>query len=390
MRATIVRATTLLCGALAAAACAGGAGPAPADGPDPGPKTAVASAPGSTARAAPATPDTGGADPALPHVHLIATGGTISNTDDGERLTGEEIVASVPGLDAVAVLTVEQFSNIASGRMTPELWLDLARHVKAAFREWPDLAGVVITHGTDTMEETAYFLDLVLGVDRPVTVVGAMRNSARLSSDGEANFYNAVRWVAHPGARGRGVTVVMNDLVLPAREATKTNTSRVNAFDAGRRGPLAVMDPDTVALVEPPGGRPAPLLDPDSVESLPRVDIIYSYAGADGALVDAAVEAGAAGLVFAAVGRGGATPGQWEAMTRALEAGVHVVASSRTMGGRVPVGGAGRAMADDWEPGEGIRFGADSLTPQKARILLMVGLHVTSDPAGLLELFRRY
>ncbi|NIP79694.1 MAG: L-asparaginase 2 [Gemmatimonadetes bacterium] len=366
----------LTLGALAlVGACAAG-GPAPRTG-----TPAVPDAADAPARTL--------ADTTRPRVHLIATGGTISNTEDDGRLTGEEIVARVPGLDGVAAITVEQYTNIASGSMTPDLWLGLARRVVAALRSDPRPAGVVVTHGTDTMEETAYFLELALGEDRPVALTGAMRNNSMLSSDGPANLYNAVRLLVHPEARGRGVMVVMNDVALPAREATKLNTSRVEAFHAGKRGPVAVLDPDTVVLLEPARPRDPPLLDPETTDALPRVDIVYSYAGADGSLVDAAVEAGAAGVVVAAVGRGGMTPGQAEAVDRALERGVYVAVSSRTMTGRVPVGSDERRL-EDWRPGTGVRFGAGDLTPQKARILLMLGLAATDDPAAVLALFRRY
>ena len=322
-----------------------------------------------------------------PRIHVIATGGTISNTEGEGRWTGEEIVAAVPGIDEVARFTVEQFSNIASGSFTPAMWLDLARRVETVFAEDPDLAGVIITHGTDTMEETAYFLDLTIGDDRPVIITGAMRNNSRLSSDGAANFYNAARLATHPDARGRGTMVVMNDVALPAREATKMNTSRVEAFDAPGRGPLAILDPDTIVFMEAVAPRPPAVVDVSALDELPRVDVIFSYVGADGALVDAAVAAGARGIVMAGVGRGGTTPGQREAMDRAVEAGVFVVASNRTMSGRVPVGSAERRL-DDWKPGRGIRFGAAALTPQKARVLLMLALAATDDPEEILELFR--
>ncbi|HUG41788.1 MAG TPA: asparaginase [Longimicrobiales bacterium] len=345
----------------------------------------VEAAPGTAARDTATTPAAHG----LPAVHVIATGGTISNTDDEDRLTGEEILSAVPGLETVATVTLDQFSNIASGSMTPALWLDLARRVEAVFAERPEVRGVVVTHGTDTMEETAYFLDLVLADDRPVLLTGAMRNSSRLSHDGPANLYNAVRVATDRRARGRGAMILLNDVAIPAREATKLNTIRVEAFDAPGRGPVAVADPDTVWFAEPAGERPPRLLDPAGRESLPRVDIVYTYAGADGALVDAAVAAGARGIVMASVGRGGLTPGQSEAVARALEAGVMVVVSSRTLSGRVPVGDVERRLAD-WRPGSGIRLGAGDLTPQKARILLMLALARDPDPRAVVEVFRRY
>lgn len=343
---------------------------------------------GARAQAADAIGGAAGGTPP-PRVHLIATGGTISVTDDRGRLTAEQIAASIDGLDEVAALSVEQFTNIPSGSMTPSLWLGLARRVTNAFESIPDLAGVVITHGTDTLEETAYFLHLVIGDDRPVIVTGAMRNNSQVSADGPANLYNAARIAGMPEARGRGAMVLLNDVALPAREATKLNTSRVNAFHAPNRGPIAVLDPDTVVFLEPVRPRGAPLIDVAAVDSLPRVDILFTYPGADGALVEAAVAAGARGLVIASVGRGGLTPGQDEALDRAVERGVHVVVSSRTLSGRVPVGPAAWRL-EEWRPGRGMRFGADSLTPQKARILLMLGLVSADGPEELIRLFRAH
>lgn len=333
-----------------------------------------------------------GSAAARPAVHLIATGGTISNTDDDGRLTGDEILASAPELAERADVTVEQFSNIASGRMTPALWLELARRVTAVLAARPELSGVVVTHGTDTLEETAWFLDLVIADDRPVVLTGAMRNASRLSPDGPGNLADAVRLAADPRARGRGAMVVLNDVALPARAATKRSTSRLEAFEAPGRGPVAVLDPDSVVFLEAPGRRRPPLLDLAGGEGpgdLPRVDIVYSHAGADGALVDAARAAGARGIIMASVGRGGLTPGQAEAVDRAVAAGVVVVVSSRTLSGRVPVGSDERRLAD-WRPGRGIRLGAGDLTPQKARVLLLLALARDPDPRAVLEVFRAY
>lgn len=334
--------------------------------------------------------DTDARTPSQPdraRVHLIATGGTISAPDGAARLGAEEIAALVPGIDDRVQLSFEQFTNIPSGHMTPDLWLGLARTVRRAFDGRSDLAGVVITHGTDTMEETAYFLDLVLGEERPVILTGAMRNPSRLSSDGPANLRDAVRLAAHPESRGRGVLLVMNEAALPAREATKLHTGRVDAFEAPGRGPLALLDADTVVFLEPRPARAAPLLDPGSRDSLPRVDIVFSYPGSDGALVDAAVAAGARGIVIATMGRGGLTPGQQEALERALRTGVWVVRSSRTLSGRVPVGSDGERM-NGWSPGRGVAFGADDLTPQKARVLLMLALATWQRPEPVLDAFR--
>jgi L-asparaginase len=318
-----------------------------------------------------------------PRVHVLATGGTISNTD-GERLTGEELVEGLAGIEEVATVTVEQFANVASGAISLEQWLEMARRVDTLFRSEPELAGVVVTHGTDTMEETAYFLDLTLGHCRPVVVTGAMRRASDPGADGPANLYNSIRLAAWDGARELGGVVLMNDEIYPGREVAKVHTSRTNAFLAPGAGVLGVADPDSIVLHRERRDRDCgePAFDLAGVEDLPRVEIVYTALGADGALVRAAAEAGARGIVMATVGRGGTTPSQREALAEARERGVVVVLSSRTGAGRVPVERGG----DDTE---GL-LGAGDLTPQKARILLMLALGRTDDPAEIREIFRRH
>lgn len=322
----------------------------------------------------------------LPRVHVLATGGTISNTE-GDRLTGDELVRSLPGVDTVARLTVEQISNVASGAISLEQWLQMARRIDELFSETADPpAGVILTHGTDTMEETAYFLDLTLAQCRPVIVTGAMRRASMLGADGPANLMNSVRLAVHSGAREVGAVVLMNDEILPGREAAKVHTSRVHAFVAQGAGPLGVTDPDSVVLERPlpPRSCGTPAFDLTEVEALPRVEIIHVHLGADGTLIRAAVEAGARGIVMASVGRGGSTPSQSEALREARAAGVAVVRSSRTGAGRVPVGSGGG------EGGPGALLGSGDLTPQKARILLMLALTRTEDPDELREIFRTH
>ncbi len=322
-------------------------------------------------------------DEELPVVHVLATGGTISNTE-GDRLTGEDLVRSLPGVEDVARITVEQFSNVASGAISLSQWLAMERRIDELFQERPDLAGVVVTHGTDTMEETAYFLDLTLGHCRPVVVTGAMRRATALGADGPANLLNSIRLAVSEEAREIGVVVLMNDEVFPGREAVKVSTSRMHAFRAPGAGRFGVTDPDAVFLERtvPTRSCEAPSFDLSGVEELPRVELIYTALGADGALVRAAVEAGAEGIVMAAVGRGGTTPGQREALAEARENGVVVVLSSRTGEGRVPVArGEGET---------GALLGAGDLNPQKARILLMLALTRTDDPDELRTIFRTH
>lgn len=321
-----------------------------------------------------------------PRVHVIATGGTISNMGNDPRRTGAELVAGIAGLDQVADVTTEQFSNVASGAVTQEMLRDLARKIRTLQKESNPPAGIIVTHGTDTMEETAFFLDLTVGGCAPVILTGAMRQANWAGADGPANLYNSVRLAASPEARGRGALLLMNDEVFLAREVTKSNTTRLNAFSAPEAGPAGVTDPDGIFFRSPaPATCPSPLIDIDRLESFPRVDIVYSHIGADSALVDALVDAGAKGLVVAGVGRGGTTPSQGRALRRAVDKGVIVVISNRTGGGRVgrPTDPAGLR---DLAAGRGATMGAGDLNPQKARMLLSLALASGLKPADIATL----
>src|SRR5690348_11218360 len=239
-------------------------------------------------------------------VLVIGTGGTIGSsgaywTGTPTRVPIEQLV-KVPGIDSVAVVESEQLWNVASGSIGPARWLELSRHIADRFRARPELAGVIVTHGTDTMEETAYFLDLTVPGDRPVIVTGAMRPSDMAGADGPANLTSSARVAVDPRAQGRGTMVVMDDRVFAARDVTKTNSTRVETFQAPERGPIAIVEPEGVMYHRTSPGRATPAFDISGVRELPRVDIVYSYAGADSVEIDAAVAAGAKGLVVAGVG----------------------------------------------------------------------------------------
>jgi L-asparaginase len=315
-----------------------------------------------------------------PPVVVIGTGGTIGSaggywTGNPTRVPIEQLVR-VPGIDSVASITSEQLWNVASSAIGPARWLELSRHVAELLRTRPELAGVVITHGTDTMEETAYFLDLTLPGDRPVIVTGAMRPSDMAGADGPANLTNAARAAVDPRARGRGTMVLMDDRLLAARDVTKTNSTRLDTFQAPERAPIAIVDADGLFYRGPSPGRSTPLFDITALRELPRVDVVYGYAGADSVVIDALVAAGAKGLVMAGVGRGGLTPAQNGALRRARAAGVAVVVGTRTGAGRVPV-----------ERDDGM-IGAGDLNPQKARVLLMLALARTTDPREIARIFQ--
>jgi len=323
------------------------------------------------------------AQPAKPRVHLVATGGTIASTNyysgDAGKISVDALLKAVPSVDSLAAISVHQFSNVASSQITPVQWLALSRAIADTLRARPDLAGVVVTHGTDTMEETAYFLDLTVADPRPVVVTGAMRPSDGVGIDGPANLRNAVRIAIDSGARGRGAMVLLNDEIFAAREVTKLNTVRPDAFGSPVRGALGVADPERLVWHRLPSR--AATFDLARVTDLPRVDIAYVYGGADGAAIDAFVAAGAKGLVVAGAGRGAMTRGVREAVQRATDKGVVVVVGSRSGNGSVAIGTGVR------RDGRPATIGAGDLTVQKARVLLMLALTTAQDAQAIARIF---
>lgn len=327
-----------------------------------------------------------------PRVRVLATGGTIAGaqTADGNRsyqaaaFSIEALVAAVPQLTTLADLEVEQVAAIGSQDMDDALWLKLARRTEESLAE-PGIAGIVITHGTDTMEETAFFLNLVVRSPKPIVLVGAMRPATAMSADGPMNLYNAVAVAAHPAASGRGVLVVANDEIHFAREVTKTNTTQVGTFRATHRGLAGLVNAGRLHLYTPPARRhtTSSEFSIGATTALPRVDIVYAHAGMGRELIDAALRAGARGIVIAGVGDGNLNTAGVSAATEAAARGVAIVRSSRTGGGVVE---RNIEIPDD-------RLGfiaADELNPQKARVLLMLALTRSSDPRTLQDYFLSY
>lgn len=328
----------------------------------------------------------------LPRLRLLATGGTIAGAQTGKLPRGyqaaafstDALIAAVPQLAELARLEVEQVAAIGSQDMDNATWLRLAGRAQAALDD-PESSGVVVTHGTDTMEETAFFLNLVIRSTKPVVLVGAMRPATAISADGPMNLYNAVAVAAHPDARGRGVLVVANDEIHFAREVAKTNTTQVGTFRATHRGLAGLVNAGRLHLYAPPVRRHTSASEFSVAEAitLPRVDIIYAHAGMDHVLIEAAVRAGARGIVLAGVGDGNIGAVALAAAADAARAGVAVVRSSRTGGGVVER----NIEVDD----DALGFiAADELNPQKARVLLMLGLLRTRDPRALQALFFAY
>ncbi len=323
----------------------------------------------------------------LPRILVLATGGTIAGTASARSaiaynaggVLGEQLVASVPGLDQLAVIKAEQVSNIGSQDMNSQVWTQLAKRIKQAF-DRNEADGVVITHGTDTMEETAFFLDNVLDVSKPVVLVGAMRPSSAVSADGPGNLYEAVEVAASEKSRNRGVLVVMNDTIHTARVVTKTNTTSVQTFLDPNDGPAGLVDPASIHYFMPAAPRHKLALALPSA-GLPRVEIVYAHADMDADQIEAAVHDHAKGIVLAGVGDGNASQAALGALEDAARHGIVVVRSSRVGGGLV---NRNVEVSDD-KAGFVVSY---DLNPQKARLLtqLLIGNGITT-PANVQQAF---
>jgi L-asparaginase len=328
-----------------------------------------------------------------PKVAIIATGGTIASVaatplalldyvpEKGLDIGG--LLARFPEVREVANIVPVPYRTVSGYRIYFPEWKELTALCARLTADHPDLAGIVITHGTSSLEETAYFLNLALKVQVPVVLVGAQRPSSALSTDAGINLVNAVRVAASPEARGLGALVVLNDEINAARDVTKTSTMRVQTFRTLDFGVLGHADGDRVSFYRRPVRRSYPDTEFDigGIEALPRVDIQYAYAGSDGAAVRAFVSAGAKGIVSAGFAPGFAGVEDGLALAQASEQGVVVVQSTRS--------GSGRAYPERWA--EGGRFiSADNLTPQKARLLLALALTVTVDLNEIARIFAAY
>jgi L-asparaginase len=319
----------------------------------------------------------------LPKVRLFTTGGTIQSRgahrqklmeySDG-KVTPEQLVSDLPELKEVAQLEYMEISNVGSPSVNTEIQLKLAKEINAWLAK-PESAGAVVTHGTATLEETAYFLNLVVKSDKPVVLVGAMRPFTAVSRDGPFNLYNAVRVAGSPKARGMGVMILLNDEINAARDTTKGNTYRMDTFVARDLGPLGYADSDQIVFYRKPTYRHTSKseFDVSKLSSLPRVDITYGYQEDDGAAIDAFVAAGAKGLVL--------TGGDKDAIKRAQDKGVVIVSSDRK--------GSGRVVESEKAAAEK-RVTSDNLLPMKARILLRLALTKTSDPKEIQRMFNQY
>jgi L-asparaginase len=335
------------------------------------------------------------ADAPRPRVRLLATGGTISNRARA-RLTAEDLVKLVPELDRYVRVEPEQITNMASSALTLEQWLTVARRANTLLASDRDLAGLVITSGTDTLEELAYFLHLTVRSERPVVVVGSMRRPDAPGYEGGANLLAACRVAADPQSRNRGALVVLNDEIQSAREATKTDAQRVDTFQTRGYGLLGVVDSDRITYYRNPVKRHSARseFDVSDISLLPRVDVLLTYQGAPGDLIRAAVDGGARGIVLATAA--GATSGtQSDGVRYAIDRKVVIVRTTRTGSGRI-MGGASLSGQPQNQPtdGEGRSptpsIAGEDLAPVKARILLMLALTRTSEPSEIQRMFLEY
>ena len=330
----------------------------------------------------------------LGRVALIITGGTIDSVgkdrldlawyiEAGKRLGTGELLGSLPELESIAKVDEVPFRRLPSHALVDKDWLDLTSTIHSIFNE-NRADGIVITHGTNTLEETAYFLTLTLKTDKPVVLVGSMRPSSAISADGYLNLINAFRVAANRDSLGRGALVVMNDAIYGGRDITKTATYRVQAFQGRDLGPLGYADADGKIIYYHQTVKKHTTeteFDVSSLQSLPRVDVVLSYVGADGTMIDASVSAGAKGIVSAATGAGRPTPAEDEAFDRAKKKGVIMCQSSRV--------GSGRVVRSPSLTRRGF-VAADNLQPWKARVLLSLALTVTDEPDLIQSMFDTY
>lgn len=327
-----------------------------------------------------------------PNIVILATGGTIAGSAESQTQAGytsgqvgvDVLINAVPQLAELANISGEQVANVGSQDMSDAIWLKLADRINALLAK-PDVDGIVVTHGTDTLEETAYFLNLVVDSEKPVVLTAAMRPSTAMSADGPLNIFNAVAVAADPEAKDRGVLVVANDDIHGARSFTKTSTTDVQTFQSIEYGLIGVSLYGENRWFREPFRKHTEDSDFSvaGVKSLPRVDVIYITADVSPDLIEAAVKNGAKGIVTAGVGNGNMTGAALEAVRAAVAQGVVVVRSTR-----VPSGAVGRNVeVKDDEVGT---VASGELNPARSRVLLKLALLKTSDPVTIQEYFNTY
>lgn len=327
-----------------------------------------------------------------PNIKILATGGTIAGSAElSTATTGykagalgiDSLINAVPEIHELANVTGEQICSIDSKDITDEIWLTLAKRINEIFSR-DEADGIVITHGTDTLEETAYFLNLTVQSDKPVVLTGAMRPATAISSDGSMNLLNAVRVAANKNSFGKGVLVALNDEINSAREVTKTNTLTLSTFRNFEFGLLGCINNGTPEFYRTSTRRHTSNseFDIDGLTELPRVKIIYGHAGDDGIFIDAAINAGVNGIVYAGTGNGSIHANAEKFLARATAQGIVVIRSSRCSGGSV--------IPAEKSYAEKNFLDGDNLSPHKARILLQLALTKTTDRSEIQRMFNQY
>ena len=322
-----------------------------------------------------------GQAPKRPHVVILTTGGTIASRSNAPSLEGPDLVRAVPQILDYATVNVEEITRTGSSRMTPDIWLRLGKRINEIFSQDGEINGIVVTHGTDTMEETAYYLNLVVKDDRPVVMVGSMRSADVISADGPSNLLQAVRVATKEHSKNRGVMIVLNDEINSARDAWKTDNQRVQTFRSVDHGILGYADPDTVIFYRNPSHLHTvnSIFQLNEVETLPEVPIVIDYAGFDGSTIIQWAKRNPAGIVVQTFAGGRMSSGALNGIQKAIEEGIPIVIASRVPGGRIPGSPsiAGTILARD-------------LPAHKARVLLMVALAGKSPKENLTSIFNQY
>ncbi|MNF81222.1 L-asparaginase [compost metagenome] len=327
---------------------------------------------------------------ALPRVIILATGGTIAGAGESStraaytagKVPIDDLLNAVPQIHELASIKGEQIAKIGSQDMSIEVWLKLSKRINEIFKN-NEADGIVVTHGTDTQEETAYFLDLTVQSDKPVVIVGAMRPSTAMSQDGNRNLLDAVTIAADPKSQGKGVVSAMNELIFDARDVTKTNTTGLSTFQSRNFGPIGLLYDGKVNYYYQSTRNPKEKFDVTKLTSLPRVDIVYGYADASPTTINAVVNDGAKGIVYAGMGNGNYNEAVGKALAEASKKGVTVCRAARAGSGRVTL----ENEVDDKALGFVV---SDDLNPQKARVLLMLALTRTSDRDKIQQMFFEY
>ena len=332
------------------------------------------------------------AQASLPRIIILATGGTIAGAGAASDRAGytagkipiDDLIGAIPTIKKVANISGEQIASVGSQDMTIEIWKKLAIRINEIVKN-KEADGIVITHGTDTQEETGYFLDLATSTDMPIVLTGSMRPATAISADGPKNLYDAITIAADPKSKGRGVLISFNEGIFDARDVMKLSTTKTNAFGSPNTGPVGQAYDGKVEYYlrsEREVNPTNPILITADTK-FPRVDIVYMYADAPSDMIDMLVSKKVDGIVIAGVGNGNFNKAYMEAVKRAVAAGIIVCRASRTPSGRV-------VLHDEINDDELGTIVSDDLTPQKARILLMLALTKTKDKKQLQDIFFKY